>query len=139
MISEERSVEKKQVKFVRLIKVFLSGAISFHINAFGACAGRIGEGSAVMPGFVIFPQVYPVPGNQSSASSEKRSIKSLTELHRVIATVNAEGKISENNGAATESGSSLRSYSIGVGQIGRIDEDAPCNFVETKGSNKSMM
>lgn len=139
MVLKERSVEKKQVRFVRLVKVFLSNAIEFNINAFCACSGRIGEGSAVMPGFVILPQVYPVPGNHSSSSTEKRSIKSSTELNRVIATRNAKGNISETNGAASEIGSCLRSYSTDLGQIGRIDEEDTCNFVETNGSNKIMM
>ncbi|KAL8116463.1 hypothetical protein AgCh_022825 [Apium graveolens] len=122
MVLKERSVEKKQANFVRLVKVFLSAAVNFHINAFTACAGRIGQGSAVMPGFVILPQVYPVPGKQSSTSAEKGSIKSSTEFNGVIVTRNAKGNTWETNGA---------------GQMGRIDEDVPCDFVKTNGSNKS--
>lgn len=151
MVSKERPIGKKQVKFARFVlapvKVLLCGVIDFYMNAFCASAGRISKENAVMPGFVILPQVYPMPGNHGNSSTEKRSTESSTELVRVITTRNAEGNYtSEINGggrgkssAASESGSCLRSYSIGVGQIGIIDEDAPCDFVETNGSNKSMV
>lgn len=146
MVLKDRLCEKKKLKFAHFmlapVKVLLCGARDFTISTFCACAGRIGEGSAVMMCVLIMPQVYPVPGkyNSSGSTKEKRS----SELIRVTSTRNAEGNTSESNGggrsrlsAATENGSCQRSYSIGVGQIGRIDEDGPCDFVETDPSNKN--
>ncbi|KAK1385875.1 hypothetical protein POM88_023610 [Heracleum sosnowskyi] len=150
MVLKERSIEKKQVKFARFVlapvKVLLCGVIDFYINAFCARGRRIDEGGAVMPGFVTLPQVYPTPGNRSSSSTEKRSIETSTQLNRAITTQNAKGNMSETNGggqrksrAASESGSCMRSYSIGDGQIGIIDEDGPCDFGETNGSKTNTM
>ncbi|KAK1352162.1 hypothetical protein POM88_023613 [Heracleum sosnowskyi] len=147
MVLKKRSAKKKQVKFSRFVltpvKVLLCGARDFYVNTCYDCAGRIGEGSVAMTGLVIFPQVYPMPGNCSGSSSstkDKRSTESSRELIRVINRGNAKGNIWEGkSSAASESGSCQRSYGIGLGQIGRIDEDAPCDFVETNASNKSMI
>ncbi|KAK1352161.1 hypothetical protein POM88_053665 [Heracleum sosnowskyi] len=144
---------RKQVKFSRFVlarvKVLLYGARDFFVNTFRTFAGMIGEGSAVMTGFVILPQVYVMPGKYSSTSSstkEKRSTESSREHIRAITTRNVKGNISQTNGggqgklisAVSEKGSCDRSYSIDLGQIGRIDEDGPCDFAEISESNKNM-
>ncbi|KAL8116466.1 hypothetical protein AgCh_022826 [Apium graveolens] len=100
----------------------------------------IGEGSAVMSGFVLLPQVYLMPEKNNSSRSltkEKRSKQSSTVLPRKITRRNAEESTSDSNGgsrgkssAASDSSSCLRSYSVGLGKIERIDEDAPCDFVD---------
>lgn len=144
---------RKQVKFSRFVlapvRVLLCSARHLYANTFCRCAEVIGEGSAVMAGIVLLPQVYPMHGKNNSSSSstkKKRSIQSSTELIRVITTRNPKGTISGTNcngrgksSAASESGSCLRSYSVRLGQIGRIDEDVPCDFVKTNGSIKSIM
>ncbi|KAK2976938.1 hypothetical protein RJ640_018621 [Escallonia rubra] len=101
------------------------------------CSGRIGEGSVV--GGCALPQMTRL------CSFKQMDDEDLRALIRVVSTRNLRSKVERDLGRQVEwqkpaTGARVvgRSYSVGVGKIGRIDEDLPCDFVEVEG-NKNIV
>lgn len=156
MVGKRRiSKGKKQSKFVYYLLApvrILRGAIDFYTNTLCDCAGRISHGSMVV-GYTALPhQISHLPrtfsGTSSSSVKESKDIEDLRELIRVmtmrnniISTGNNYNRMETDSRrrlrAAVEGGGSGRSYSFGVGRIGRIDEDMPCDFMEVVDINKN--
>lgn len=128
--------QRKNIKYIIGAPIrFLAKAADFYVKSMTDCAGKVGHGSAV---FCPVPQL---PRSFSVASSKVSDDKKLRELIKVVVS----NKTSESNKEfdahrqtmmarqlAAPSGVNgvCRSYSVGVGRIGRIDEEKPCDFVE---------
>ncbi|XP_034682187.1 uncharacterized protein LOC117911872 [Vitis riparia] len=118
---------KKQSKAMRCIGAplrVLAKAGDFYMRSMMDCSGGVGYG-----GLVGCPalQVSHLP-NSFSVSSSKRRDEEL-RLRELM------GRVSKRSGGSRvemerRKGVGMRSYSIGIGRIGRIDEEKPCEFVE---------
>ncbi|WOH04818.1 hypothetical protein DCAR_0624230 [Daucus carota subsp. sativus] len=135
---------KKQPKIIYYLSAplrLLSSCRDFYTNTLCDC-GRIGH-VGQMASYVAIPhQLSHSSFSRSSSFKESKDIEDLRELIRVMTLKNTEKhRTNANDGrkvkAIVDNSSSGRSYSGGVGQIGRIDEDAPCEFVQVVDVNKS--
>lgn len=150
MSEKMRTKVEKQNKFMYFMRIVtlpirvLGKARDFYMKTMFDCAGRISEGSVVV-GYSAPPQVSCLPRNFSGSSlKEGRDVEDLREFIRVMSMRN-----NNNNGInvmtdiggrgdvewrkqAVEGGVGRvgRCYSVGVGRIGRIDEELPCDFEE---------
>ena len=117
---------EKQSKAMKCIGAplrVLAKAGDFYMRSMMDCSGGVGYG-----GIVGCPalQVSCLP-KSLSVDSPKGKDGELRELM---------GRISRrSNGGSREemerrNGVGVRSYSVGIGKIGRIDEEKPCEFVE---------
>ncbi|KAL3515375.1 hypothetical protein ACH5RR_022277 [Cinchona calisaya] len=97
------------------------------------CAGRIGENTVVNCG--VAPQMYrQLPRNfstvsRSSSKDDHKQEEELRELIRAVSTKFGEAKV-EIIKPISVSAVEKRSYSVGIGRMGRIDEEMPCDFRE---------
>ncbi|CAI9769170.1 unnamed protein product [Fraxinus pennsylvanica] len=99
------------------------------------CAGRIDQGSIISS---TAPQAFQLPKNfnlRSSKRSKNDDSRGLTRLASSrpgsgakINAVDSEGNIASTKPAVKAAVG--MSYSVGIGRIGRIDEDRPCEFKE---------
>ncbi|XP_027109806.1 uncharacterized protein LOC113759218 [Coffea eugenioides] len=135
---------KKQSTLMVILKAparVLKKITEFYMNSMFDCAARIGDNTVVNCG--IAPQVsQQLPRNFSvNSSKDSKQEDELRELIRAVST-----KLSEANAGIKTIDPQLqrpitsvklpakaaekRSYSVGIGRIGRIDEDMPCDFKE---------
>ncbi|KAK3035699.1 hypothetical protein RJ639_033401 [Escallonia herrerae] len=131
---------KRQNKFIRYVAApfkLLSKARDFYMKTMFDCAGRIGEGSVVAG--CALPQMTRL------CSFKQMDNEDLRALIRVASTRTLRSKVERDLGRQVEwqkpaAGARVvgRSYSVGVGKIGRIDEDLACDFVEVEG-NKNVV
>ncbi|XP_059650057.1 uncharacterized protein LOC132295794 [Cornus florida] len=103
----------------------------FYTKTMFDCAGRIGEGSVVA---CHTAQVSHIPTKfDVYLSNVKKEDDHVRELLRAVPNKRElDGRIMESNvpqGQPAGMGCG-RSYSVGVGRIGRIDEDKSCDFEE---------
>lgn len=136
---------KKQPKIIYYLMAplrLLSSFREFYTNSLCDCEriGHLGE----VASYVTLP--HPMSHSQFSRSSssfkEGKDIEDLRELIRVMTLKNIVKNRTNTDDrrmlkAIVDDGKGGRSYSVGVGRIGRIDEDVPCDFVEVVDINKS--
>ncbi|KAL3538778.1 hypothetical protein ACH5RR_002144 [Cinchona calisaya] len=137
---------KKQSKIIRFLKAPIKILNKLYMNSMYGCAGRIGENTAVVS-CSIAPQVYSqqLPRNFSvSSSNDSQQEEELRELIRAVSTklgeiktVDAQLQKPRAGLAAAAASAEKRSYSVGIGRIGRIDEDMPCDFKEADANNNA--
>lgn len=119
----------------------LSSFREFYTNTLCDC-GRIGHVGQVASYVTLPHQLSHSQLSRSSSSfKESKDIDDLRELIRVMSLKNTVKTRTNTDDrkklkAIVENGRSGRSYSVGIGRIGRIDEDAPCDFVEIVDVNK---
>ncbi|CAK9144979.1 unnamed protein product [Ilex paraguariensis] len=132
---------QKENKFIQFVKGpirILAKARDLYTKSMYDCAGRINQGSVVVCTAPIMPEMLR---NSSANSSAEFNNEDLRELIRVLSTRRGGGgKVEEGDleqlewrqPVVVEGGGGVmgRSYSVGVGKIGRIDEEKPCDFVE---------
>lgn len=125
---------KKQNKLKNVILAPFRKAKNFYLRGMEDLAGRVGQGG----GFGgPTAQVPTVPRSFSVRSSKgTEDDEDYTELLRSVSKRNAErlrtagmGVGGPSNGNGTGLGA-MRSYSVGIGKIGKIEEDKPCNKFE---------
>lgn len=129
---------KKQNKFVYYIKTpirILTMTRDFYTKSMFECAGRIDQGSIMNS---TAPQVFQLPKNFNLRSSKRSNdeyywgrARLASARHVGGAKINAvdfEGNIVSKK-PAIEAAVEV-SYSVGIGKIGRIDEDRTCEFKE---------
>ncbi|XP_044508808.1 uncharacterized protein LOC123227750 [Mangifera indica] len=121
-----RSRANKQSKFMLIISApirFLSRARDFYIKGMQDFNGRIGN----YDGVVVCPaaQVVHLSKNFSVNSSKPIDDEEIRELLRTASRKNMESKMKLN-----QSGGMRRSYTVGAGKMGRIEEEEPCTFEE---------
>lgn len=119
----------------------LKKAAEFYVKSMDECAGRVGYGGAV--GYHAV-NVTHLPKSFSVNSSKGSDDEDVGQISRTVSKKSLEKKVMSfdmqrqheirmsNMGAGTETenGMGIRSYSVGLGKIGRIDEDRPCCFDE---------
>ncbi|KAL8097291.1 hypothetical protein AgCh_030428 [Apium graveolens] len=137
---------KKQPRIMYYLSAplrLLNSVRDFYTNTLCDC-GRIGH-VGQMASYVTLPhQLSHTEFSRSSSSfKESKDIEDLRELIRVMTLKNTAKNGMKNTNdrrklkASVENGRSGRSYSIGVGRIGTIDEDSACDFVEVVDVNKT--
>ncbi|KAL2513554.1 uncharacterized protein Fot_27525 [Forsythia ovata] len=103
----------------------------FYTKSILECDGRIDQGSIIC---CTGPQVFQLPKNFSL-----RSTKGSNKLIRLafarhggtkINAVDSEGNLASKKPTVVAVAVAVRSYSVEVGRLGRIDEDKPCEFKE---------
>lgn len=127
-----------QRKFIRSILIpirVLNKAKNFYMKNIESCAGRLGDGS----GFVGGPSA-PVCLSKSFSTANSSMASDDEELRRLLRTVTSNNGCSDQiqrkpvarqySSMGYGGGMGMRSYSVGLGKIGRIDEDKPCDFEE---------
>ncbi|CAI9104245.1 OLC1v1002877C1 [Oldenlandia corymbosa var. corymbosa] len=122
--------KKKQNILIRILKsplTALQKVTNAYLNSMSSCADRFGENNVL--NCSIAPQMSSqLPRNFSvSSSKDTKHEDELKDLIRTVSTkFNNESKIEIKNVDPVQK----RSYSVGIGKIGRIDEDAACDFKE---------
>ncbi|KAA8519330.1 hypothetical protein F0562_013586 [Nyssa sinensis] len=120
-----RSKANKQSKLRQYIGAparFLSKARDFYVQSMVCFDGRVGYGN--MMGCPA-PQMANLPKNFGASSSKKAN----EELFRTVSMRNSRSVDARRQQVVAPNGVG-RSYSVGLGRIGTIDEDKPCDFVE---------
>ncbi|CAL5377533.1 unnamed protein product [Camellia sinensis] len=137
--------KKKQSKFMICIRTpirILIKAIDFYEKTLLDCAGKTSCRSVVCS----VPQLLPhLPRNNNNNNnnhhaglSNEIDNEDVRRLVRVVskrhtgreATMNIDLQQEEGEVAKGGNDGVGRSYSVGIGKIGRIDEDKPCEFEE---------
>ncbi|XP_048231956.1 uncharacterized protein LOC125370455 [Ricinus communis] len=129
----------KQSKFIfqiifAPIKI-LSKARDFYMKSMQDCAGKIGYGAVTFGGpavseSVYLPKSFSVSYTQSGSCNNEELRQLLRRRRSVIQSSNmhiAQREVRVTTMVSCDEG---RSYSVGLGRIGRIDEDRPCSFKE---------
>ncbi|XVE49352.1 hypothetical protein DITRI_Ditri01bG0076600 [Diplodiscus trichospermus] len=131
---------KKQSKLTKIICSpirILSKARDFYIRSIQDCAGRVGYGGGVAcpgpKGASRLPKSSSVNSSMASDDEEFRQLLCAASKRgiesKVEQKVQQQSRMKQGNvGYGGNMG--MRSYSVGVGKIGRIDEDKPCSFEE---------
>ncbi|KAK9287419.1 hypothetical protein L1049_015840 [Liquidambar formosana] len=122
-----RSKAHKQSKIMQILGApfrILAKARDFYVKSMADCADRVGYGGVA--GGPVAP-ISRLPKSFSVASSNA----SDNEEYRVLIRSVSKSNTGSNEVAAMgPNGMGIRSYSVGIGRIGRIDEEEPCEFVE---------
>lgn len=121
----------------------LKKAAEFYVKSMEECAGRVDQ----YGGAVNYPAVHvtrlPKSFSVNSSKGSDDQDEDARQISRMVSKKNLENKVmsfdiqrqreirmSNMGGTAGENGMGIRSYSVGLGKIGRIDEDQPCYFDE---------
>ncbi|KAJ9159380.1 hypothetical protein P3X46_024889 [Hevea brasiliensis] len=134
-----RSKANKQSKLMMEIILapikILSKARDFYMKSMVDCAGRVGYTTVVFGGPVASQSVQ-LPKSFSVSSSSQGS-KNNEELRQLLQGSGMESLDMMNSRQrqqvrikAMESGDMGRCYSVGLGKIGKIDEEKACSFRE---------
>lgn len=103
----------------------LNRAKNFYVKNMESCAGRFGHADGMASG----PSAAPVSLSNSYSINDEE----LRRLLRTVSTKNSGVNLYTNSAgkaAGYGGGMGMRSYSVGLGKIGRIDENKPCDFME---------
>ncbi|KAL3522880.1 hypothetical protein ACH5RR_015714 [Cinchona calisaya] len=135
-----RSKGSKQSKLKRYIAAptkFLAKARDFYVKSMIEFEGRMAYGSNMMMAMPLpaAPQVSHVPKHfGTSLKKTMKNDENLKELYRSICSKNDDDysrrRSNERNDRVNVFDGMFRSYSVGIGRMGRIDEDEPCCFRE---------
>lgn len=106
----------------------LSKARDFYVNRIQDCNGRIGN----CDGAIVCPTAHVVhlSRNLSVNSSNPIHDEELRELLRAASRKNMQLNLYGQAEKTKQRGGMGRSYSVGVGKLGRIDEEEACAFEE---------
>ncbi|GFS42882.1 hypothetical protein Acr_00g0082270 [Actinidia rufa] len=119
---KEKKQNKKFMKFIKARFRVLSKAREIYTKTLFDCAGKAGTGSSVVCPAPKAPQKLPT--NYGVCVSDEQIKR---EEHRErVRVVSKRDRVSVEKPVCGVG----RSYSVGVGRIGRIDEDKPCEFEE---------
>ncbi|KAJ7967598.1 3-isopropylmalate dehydratase large subunit like [Quillaja saponaria] len=147
----ELSKEKKQNKVMHYMLTpirILSKARDFYMKGMEDCVGRVGHGGVVV-GCSTLPRSFSVNSLEATINDER-----LRELLRTVSKSNVNNKVGTDvqrqvvpivrkrqrqPSMALGYNGMGRSYSVGLGKIGRIDEDKPCEFEEDEINMKADM
>ncbi|KAL4346295.1 hypothetical protein GQ457_17G011760 [Hibiscus cannabinus] len=135
-----RNEQTMLLKIVCLPIRLLSQARDFYIKSMVQCAGRAGYGGRV--DYHILPEASRLPRSfsvcSSTANDGEQVRQHFSEISKHGRDHRVEQKMHQQQSGVTQRtmGSSAcrimgtRSYSVGIGKIGTIDEDRPCTFEE---------
>ncbi|GLT98107.1 hypothetical protein SLE2022_156290 [Rubroshorea leprosula] len=127
-----RSKGNKKSKLMKIILApikVLSKARDFYVKGMDDWASRLGNGGVMGgPGVQVsqLPKSFSFKSSRSSDGDEE-----LRELLRSASKRAMECKERQETNVRERAGmQGMRSYSVGIGKIGKIDEDKPCSFEE---------
>jgi hypothetical protein len=123
---------KKQSKLVYFALTpirILKKATDFYMKSMEDFAGRVGYGGAVggQAGVTRLPKSFSV--NSSHSSDDEDSSRLLRSVSRRNVDMHRQQVVIRQSNMGGN-GMGMRSCSVGLGKIGRIDEDMPCYFEE---------
>ncbi|KAE8661560.1 Detected protein of unknown function [Hibiscus syriacus] len=131
---------KKQhilMKIVRLPIRLLSQARDVYIKSMVECAGRTGYGGRVichtLPEPSRLPKSFSVGSSTANDGEEYRQLLCTVSKHGIDQKTQQQQQPGVHQRTMESSASRVmgtRSYSVGIGKIGMIDEDRPCSFEE---------
>lgn len=112
-----------------------------YIKNMVVCSGRLGYGEGVVchtpPEAPRLPKSFSVGSSVANNGEEFRQFLWLTDKHGIDGKVEQKMQQKQHSrvdgrtmGTAAGGIMGTRSYSVGIGKIGRIDEDKPCSFEE---------
>ncbi|KAI4367553.1 hypothetical protein MLD38_023281 [Melastoma candidum] len=113
----------------------MSKAGNFYVRGMEGLAGKVGNATGGGGG-VGGPAVPVTATLPKSFSTRASSDQEREEFRELVRAASRRGGVGVGGGM----GMGMRSYSVGVGKIGRIDEDEPCDFEEKPrfgGSNEN--
>lgn len=130
----------KQSKFKHVIGTpvrVLNKVRNLYMNSFMDCASRIDYSGPTVGGPTAQVPTQ-LPKSFSVNSLANNHDLQCMSLSRSVSRSEVEkpGIMSKNcpaNAMQSNYAMGMRSYSVGIGVIGRIDEDEPCSFEEDKG------
>ena len=131
----------KQSKLMKIICLpirILSKAKDLYIKSIEDCAGRVGYGGGVVfptpPAASRLPKSFGVNSSKASDDEELRKLLRAASKRGIDRKVEQKMQPQQSRKKHANVGSGgnmgMRSYSVGIGKIGRIDEDEPCTFEE---------
>ncbi|XP_007042679.2 PREDICTED: uncharacterized protein LOC18608112 [Theobroma cacao] len=125
---------KKQSKLMKIVCSpirLLSKARAFYVKNIEECAGGVGRGGGVVcpapPAASRLHKSFSVNSSKASDDEEFRQLLRAASKRGIDSKVQSSGMKRTTAGSG---GMGMRSYSVGIGKIGRIDEDKPCSFEE---------
>ncbi|OMO73854.1 hypothetical protein CCACVL1_17109 [Corchorus capsularis] len=121
---------KQGNKFMKIVRSpirILSKARDLYMRSVEGCAGMVtpGGGGAVCP---APPAASRLP-KSFSVNSSKGCGGDDEELRRLLRAA-SKRQMQQQSSMKQRNMAAMRSYSVGIGRIGRIDEDKPCSFEE---------
>ncbi|KAJ9175093.1 hypothetical protein P3X46_013675 [Hevea brasiliensis] len=139
-----RSKADKQCKLLMQIILapikILSKAKDFYMKSMVECGGRVGYTTVVFGGPAVSQSVY-LPRSFSFVGSSSQGTNQNEEFGQFLQRSTRRESLNMNNmqrlevrRTAIECSDIGRSYSVGLGKIGRIDEEKPCSFREDEDS-----
>ncbi|KAI5661196.1 hypothetical protein M9H77_20519 [Catharanthus roseus] len=139
---------KKQNKYLRGITAPIRALNRIFMNTMFSCAASFDQAASNVVNCGIgaphqvcaeLPRSFSVNSSVSATARESidREEKELRELIRVVSKKLNEPnyKLVEIQKMKLRTAAEMRSYSVGVGKMGRIDEDWPCEFKELGDDN----
>ncbi|XVF01405.1 hypothetical protein REPUB_Repub04eG0086500 [Reevesia pubescens] len=134
------NMQRKLIKIICSPIRILSKARDLYIQSIKDCAGRVNYSGGVV--FTSHPAASRLPKSYSVDSSKANDDEEFRRLLRAASKRGIDSKVEQklqqqqqSRMKPTTTGSAggimgMRSYSVGIGKIGRIDEDKPCSFEE---------
>ncbi|KAJ8768983.1 hypothetical protein K2173_023978 [Erythroxylum novogranatense] len=117
------------------VRVFINKAKKFYMKSLMNFASKVGHGNGFVGGPVV--QNNHVPISFCATSSRRRDDNEFQELLRLASRRRTEAELEVRQGQGVKAatvgsyGNGMRrSYTVGVGKIGKIDEDRACSFRE---------
>jgi hypothetical protein len=128
--SNEQSKLMHYIYMISPIRI-LSKATEFYMKSMVDCAGRVGHGAVV--GNPI-ARVRRLPNDDEVLRQLPSKVSKRNVDNKVSFDLHRQQEVRKPYMDASAVG---RSYSVGLGKIGRIDEDKPCYFEEDDVNVKS--
>lgn len=139
--------KQNQNIFIKIVKTpvrVLCKARDLYVRSIIKCSDGVGYGHTSMGGQYALPKSFSTASTRSSSQYESEDFRELlraasargyghkNELEMYLQQL----KQSMATPASTESKPLPKSVSVGMGFMGRIDEDTPCEFEEEEGGVK---
>ncbi|KAF3435576.1 hypothetical protein FNV43_RR22665 [Rhamnella rubrinervis] len=120
----------------------LNKAKNFYVKNMESCAGRLSHGNGLVRGPSAPVSLSESFSVHSSMAGNDEELSRLLRMVSMKGGSDTHSQLPAARKAATEGygcGMGMRSYSVGLGKIGRIDEDKPCDFEEDEASIRGDM
>lgn len=119
--------------------MILSKARDFYVKRMLECGGRVGYNAVIIGGPAVSQSVYlpescSVVISSEGGNQDEEFRQLLQSTMRESLNMNNRQRV-ELRRRTVEFSDMGRSYSVGLGKIGRIDEDKPCSFREVEDEN----
>lgn len=117
----------------------LSRFRNFYIKSLVDCSGAAGYGGGVTAPVSVLPKSFSVNSSSTNNYRQDQHVFSRWHFSRTSSKMNNDvekndlgfqRKVQVQSSMELNYGMRMRSYSVGLGKIGKIDEERPCSFRE---------